>query len=435
MTARNPLRSAAMAALIALLPLSAASAEGQTRVQENCGDFTVAMIPDTQNYVDYRHQAWSGFSFDAVEQYYAQMRWIAENARSAGGDIVFATHVGDVWQHYSEWTDPAHAARGFKWMPNGGSEVAMSPKVHTRVFEIPAAIKAQQLLAGKLPFSVVPGNHDYDALWTDPAHPPRPELRQQGKRHVGGLTGFQSAFSAQSEFFKGQPWYVASHDGGADSAQVFTAGACRFLHIGLQYQAPDASLAWAAGVIRRFKGLPTIVSTHDYLARSGKRNMASNPLNSALDPMDNDPEMIWDEFISRHDQIFLVLSGHVGGQGFSVDRNRAGHDVYQMMADYQGRGRTAREAGAKGDVGDGWLRLLKFRLDGPRPGIEVRTYSTHYRKYASEIPEYAAWYKAHDGQAGLSDEEYLKRDEFTIELRDFRDRFGIASTKPRPATR
>jgi hypothetical protein len=392
-----------------------------------CGDFTVAMIPDTQNYVDYRHQKAAGFPFDASEQYYEQMRWVADHARSAGGDIVFATHMGDVWQHYSQWMDPGHAARGFKWIPNGGSEVAMSPKPQTRSFEMPAAVLGFQLIAGRLPFSVVPGNHDYDALWTDPAHPDRPDLQQDGVRHIGGLTGFQSAFSDQSQFFKGQPWYVASHDGGADSAQVFTSGQCRFLHIGLQYQAPNASLAWAAAVIKRFPGLPTIVSTHDYFGRGDRRDDKSNPENDKLDPLDNSPPMIWDKFISRNDQIFLVLSGHVGGQSFAAETNRAGHQVYQMMADYQGRGQSAKDAGLPGvEVGDGWLRLLTFRLDGATPQVQVRTYSTHYRKFASEIPEYAAWYKAHDGEGKRSDADYLKREEFTFDLPDFHERFGAS---------
>ncbi|GFE80228.1 hypothetical protein GCM10011487_22280 [Steroidobacter agaridevorans] len=407
--------------LAAALPATAAQAEGYR--QGHCGEFTVAMIPDTQSYVDYRHQAWSGFPFDAIEQFYAQMWWVATNARSSGGDIVFATHVGDVWQHYSEWMDPAHAARGFKWMPNGGSETAMSPKVQTRAFEIPAAVQAFKLIADKLPFSVVAGNHDYDALWTDPAHPPRPE-RKVGVRHLGGLTGFQSAFSNTSSFFAGRSWYVDSRDGGPDSAQVFTAGQCHFLHIGLQYHAPDASLNWATAVIARYPGVPTIVTTHDYLGRDGKRNMTSNPLNSALDPLDNDPEKIWEKFLSAHDQIFLVLSGHVSGQSFSIDTNRAGNPVYQIMADYQERNRTAIDAGVDGPTGDGWLRLLKFRLDTAHPKIEVRTYSTHYGKFAAEIPEYGAWYKAREKQGHLSDEDFLRRDEFTIDLRDFHRRFG-----------
>ena len=190
-------------------------------------------------------------------------------------------------------------------------------------------------------------------------------------------------------------------------------------------------------MIRRFPGLPTIISTHDYLARDGKRNLASNPLNSALDPTDNNPEMMWDEFISRHDQIFLVLSGHVGGQGFSIDTNRSGNPVYQMMADYQGRGQTAKDAGLnKGeDVGDGWLRLLKFRLDTDRPSIEVRTFSTHYGKFASEIPEYSAWYQTHDGQARLSAQDYLKREEFSIDLAGFHQRFARPAARAARPTR
>ncbi len=421
-TIRNSGLAMLTAVITAALPVTGWAAAYR---DGDCGTFTVAMIPDTQNYVDFRNQAWSGFAFDATEQFYAQMLWVSQQSRSSGGDIVFATHVGDIWQHYSEWMDPEHVARGFKWMPNvGGSTVALSPKVHTRGFEIPAAAFGFEVLADKLPFSIVPGNHDLDALWTDPAHPPRPDLKQAGRRHVGGLTGFQSVFSDQSKFFDGKPWYVDAHDGGADSAQVFTAGQCRFLHIGLQYHAPDASLAWASDVIKRHPGLPTIITTHDYLARDGRRHGASNPDNSVLDPRDNNPEMIWDTFIKQHDQIFLVLSGHVSGQGFGADTNRFGNTVWQIMADYQARGQTAREAGAPGrDIGDGWLRLLNFRLDSENPSLEVRTYSTHFGKFASEIPEYGAWYKAREGQAALSDGDFLKRDEFIVPLEGFHTRF------------
>ncbi len=425
----NSRRISAAAVAAALMALSASQVVAAGYRRGDCGDFTIAVIPDTQNYVDYRHQKWSGFKFDAAEQLHEQMRWIAANSKGAGGNIVFATHLGDVWQHYSRWMDPVHEKRGFKWMANvGGSEVAISPKVFTPAFEIPVAAQSFQLLAGRLPFSVVPGNHDYDALWTDPAQPPQPDRRIAGVRHVGGLTGYLSAFSADSAFFKDQPWYVAAHEGGADSAQIFTAGQCRFLHIGLQYHAPDASLEWARKVIARFPGIPTIITTHDYLKRDGTRIRGSNPNNSVLDPVDNDPEMIWNEFIRNHDQIFMVLSGHIGGQGYSVDMNRSGLPVYQVMADYQGRGQTATAAGADGtDIGDGWMRVMQFRLDGDRPVVNVRTYSTHYEKFSSELAEYASWYKASDGQSALSDEAYLQRDEFTIEMDGFHRRFGAES--------
>lgn len=183
-------RTRLLATATALLVSTAAAA------QPKCGQFTIAMIPDTQNYTDYTHQKSAGYPVDGVALFYEQMRWIAANARSAGGDIVFATQVGDVWQHYSEWMDPEHEARGFRAMPNSGSsEVAEGPRKETRGFEIPAAIRGFAILKGKLPFSVVPGNHDYDALWTDPAHPPQPERKDSlkiGLRHLGGLDGFRS---------------------------------------------------------------------------------------------------------------------------------------------------------------------------------------------------------------------------------------------------
>ncbi|WP_213980958.1 serine/threonine protein phosphatase [Sphingomonas sp. dw_22] len=412
-------------------PLPGPVAAAAPRQQRGCGEFTIAVIPDTQNYVDYQHQKATGYPVDGAEMFFEQMRYIADHAKGAGGDIVFATHLGDVWQHYSLWMDPGHAERGFKGMPNSqSSEVAESPRKETRSFEIPTAIKGFRLLSGKLPFSVVPGNHDFDALWTDPEHPAQPEQRgrlKTGIRHLGGVAGFQSAFSDQSEFFKGQAWYVASHDGGADSAQVFTAGSCKFLHIGLQYQAPDESLAWAERVLYRFPGVPTIVTTHDYLDRAGEHDDNSNPDNSILDPRDNNPQMLWDKFISRHDQIFMVLSGHIGGQGYRAEPNLYGHAVHQIMADYQGRWQVAKDLGRKdagATLGDGWLRLMTFHLDGDKPDVRVRTYSTHYGKFSTEMKDYAAWYKGHDGMSKLTDADYLRRDDFTIDLGDFRSRFG-----------
>ncbi|MEA1015545.1 serine/threonine protein phosphatase [Sphingosinicella sp. LY1275] len=420
-----------MLATLAAAPLAAAPVAPAVSYRSGaCGDFTIAVIPDTQNYLDYRHQKAAGYPIEAANLFFEQMRYVADNARSAGGDIVFATHVGDVWQHYSRWSDPAHELRGFKSMPNAmTSQVAAGPRPETLSFEIPNAVKGFSLIAGKLPFSVVPGNHDYDALWTDPTHPPQPEREGRlkiGIRHLGGLTGYLSAFSDQSEFFKGQPWYAGSHDDGADSAQIVTAGQCRLLHIGLQFDAPDASLAWAERTIRRHPGLPTIVTIHKYLDRDGKRADTPALDLSILDHRDNNPQMVWDEFVSRHDQIFLVLSGHIGGQGYSVDANLNGRPVHQVMADFQDRSQVAKQAGVKsgGAIGDGWMRLLKFRLDDAKPNIEVRTYSTHYRKFSSELKDYAAWYKAREGQAALSDEAFLARDSFVIPLDDFHARFG-----------
>ncbi|MDG2004783.1 MAG: serine/threonine protein phosphatase [Novosphingobium sp.] len=392
--------------------------------------FTIAAIPDTQNYTDYTHQSEAGFGLDADEMFLAQMRYIAENLESNGGDIAFVTSLGDVWQHQTKDIDPAHAARGFTRMANPFFDDHFGAKDKVTTVEIPTAREGYSMIAGKVPFSVVPGNHDYDSMWLNKVEGPPPSMGGHilpGVLHAGGLDNFRSLFGADTPFFKDKDWYVASHDGGGDSAQIFTGGGYRFLHIGLQFDAPDASLEWAAQVIAEHPGLPTIISTHDFLNNDGERR--PNPVidNAAVDPMDNNPQMVWDKLIAGNDQIFLVLSGHHHGQSRRVDDNQAGHKVWQMLSDYQDRKQTAVDAGIEmgrgGGLGDGWLRLLTFEMGPETPTIRVRTYSTHYEKLSRDTFEYAAWYKEHE-KPKLSDELYHDEDDFTVELSDFRERFG-----------
>ena len=154
-----------------------------------------------------------------------------------------------------------------------------------------------------------------------------------------------------------------------------------------------------------------------------------NPMidNHAIDPQDNTPQMVWDKFLSKHDQIFLVLCGHEHGQAMRVDNNGAGNLVWQVLADYQDRRQTAIDAGVKlpmGEgIGDGWLRLMTFDMAPGTPQIRVRTYSTHYNKQSSDTSQYAAWYKAGE-HPSLTDEQFHGQDDFTISLSNFKKRFG-----------
>lgn len=423
---KTALRAALMSAAIALSGGAALAAKPAAD-----GRFTIAVIPDTQNYIDYTHQKAAGFIFDAKPMFIEQMQYVADHLKSQGGDIAFVTAMGDVWQHQTLRIDPAHAARGFKRVANPLMDAGFAPTDKVLTVEMPTAREGYELLAGKTPFSVVPGNHDYDAMWTDSSHPPAAKftgMSSLGMLHSGGLDNFRKVFSSQSEFFKGKSWYVASHDGGADSAQIFTAGGYRFLHIGLQFDPPNASLEWAASVIKRYPGLPTIVSTHDFLQISGAR--LPNPIidNHAVDPEDNTPQMVWDKFISQNDQIFLVLCGHEHGQAFRTDDNRFGHKVYQVLADYQSRHHTTDVLGYKGfyqeeGIGDGWMRLMTFEMKGPTPKVHVHTYSTYYKKESRDVADYGAWYKAQE-KPGLTDAAFHAQDDFTFDLVDFRSRFG-----------
>jgi hypothetical protein len=137
----------------------------------------------------------------------------------------------------------------------------------------------------------------------------------------------------------------ATVPGNHESAQIFEAGGYRFLHLALSFNPPNSTLEWAASVIQKYPGLPTIVTTHEHLQPTGEMKSVVAMEVTKVDPEDNDPQMVWDKFLSRQDQIFLVLCGHNPGQAHRTDPNKFGHAVHKMLADYQDRWQTARDVG------------------------------------------------------------------------------------------
>ena len=403
------------------------------------GRFTVAVIPDSQNYLDYKHQRATGFPIDAAEMFHDQVDYIARNVESAGGEIAFVTHVGDVWQHATQGIDAAHLAMGLREDPESIVVRYYAPDPRALTVEARAARDVFTKLADRVPFSVVPGNHDYDGFWADSrfagGRDPRDPARQgspYGMLHYGGLDNFNAVFGERSSLFADRPWRVGSYNGGANSATVFAASGYRFLHLGLEFAPHDDVLQWAAEMIRRHPGLPTLVTIHDHLNPRAERK--PNPVvdMQAVHSEHNNPEDVWQKFLSRHRQVFLVLSGHQHGQSRRVDAGAEGGKVWQLLADYQDRNQALRHvvgdgklpgALAPAGLGDGWMRLLKFDFTGPVARLQVRTYSTHFKAYASDLPEYARWYRSRE-KPELSDADFLAEEEFTLELDDFFSRFG-----------
>ena len=101
--------------------------------------FCIAVIPDTQNYTNYstNKDSSSSYSINQADFFYNQMQYIANNSIKNGGNIGFAVHVGD---HVSHW----------------GKHLS----------EWERADKGMRILNDIVPFIVVPGNHDYDEVYS-----------------------------------------------------------------------------------------------------------------------------------------------------------------------------------------------------------------------------------------------------------------------------
>jgi len=330
--------------------------------------FTIAVIPDTQNYTDYSFQATN----PPNRNYFLDQTQYLANHRD-DLKLAFVTHIGDVVQH-GDGTNgtPGNTAYG------AGSEWANG-------------VAAMDILANTgVPFGMSIGNHDYDNYsWASANHPLKSNVM------------WKKYFGSGSPYFAGKSWYGGASDNlpynpGLSSYQTFCAGGKKFLHIALEMEAGPSALAWAQGVIDSHKGYATIVTTHDYLSPPGNsdssapyavpatRNAAStsylkySPTGIAATGTEwNDAQGVWDKFIKINDQIFMVLCGHSWGstvlgvskgENIRIDNNVAGNPVYQILSDYQGN----TKAGSKG--GDGWLRFMEFDMD--TDSIHCYTYST-----------------------------------------------------------
>ena len=275
--------------------------------------FSIVMLPDTQRYSEKR-----------PDLFFAQTNWIKQNRDAE--NIVFVTHAGDLVQNRSK--------KPSEWK---------------------VADEAMAVLDGVVPYGVTIGNHDY--------------VSDDGVQR-GAATMYLQHFKPDRRF-RGRPGYGGASPNGLNSYHLFSAGGVDFLMLYLEVDAPNDALAWATGVLARHPARAAIVTMHTYMlhgegvGREARRQYRKDG---------NSGEEIWEKFVRRQQQVFMVLCGHVGKtqEYHQVSKNDAGANVLEMLADYQDR-----ENG-----GDGWLRLIRF-VPASRE-IQLRTYSPVLKRFESD---------------------------------------------------
>ena len=332
--------------------------------------FTIAVISDTQNYVDNNKPQPA-----SLEVFKQQTRYLADHRNEL--KLAFVTHVGDVVQH----------GDGTNGTPGDASYGAGHERLR--------ATEAMDILsASGVPFGMSIGNHDYDNY----------SYKGRTTQLVSNVM-WRNYFGSDSPYFFGKKWYGGASDALADnpglsSYQTFMVAGLDFLHISLEMEASDAALAWAQAVIDSHPGYATIITTHEYLDPPAWTD-ASLPLVVPATRIAasagylkgspggwNDAQGVWDKLIKKNDQIFMVLCGHAWtgtvdhvskGEAIRIDLNNSAHPVYQLLTDYQGN--TSLSSG-----GDGWMRLMDFDLH--EGTIHFSTYSPLLNKYAGQNGEY-----------------------------------------------
>ena len=180
-------------------------------------EFTIAVIPDSQNYVNESTQKSVKYPLDSAQIFYNQMQYIADNSVKNGGKIEFAVHVGDFVSHWGQ-----------------------------KMGEWERAEKGMSIIDGIVPFIAVPGNHDYDAVF---------DYGTGTNNRIDGGSIYNKYFGPESKFFKDKEWYKGSYFNGMNSYAISNIGGYDFLFIGLEVEPSDKALEWAQDIINKHKKL------------------------------------------------------------------------------------------------------------------------------------------------------------------------------------
>jgi hypothetical protein len=292
--------------------------------------FKIVLVPDTQFYT----------TDDALMvHFHAQTQWIADNIR--GESLVFVTHVGDVVEHGGE----GGSANAVEW------QRALSA---WRKIEAATATEPD----GPIPFAVQIGNRDYDAV----------DDRRSAQAFVANFD--PARLVARS-------WWGGAMGNGRNTYQLFRANGQTFLHLGLEWRPDDTVIEWAFDVLRQHPETPTILTTHEYLDRGtgAVRRMSGESFEHSGA---NAGCSIYAKLVETHPQIFLVLCGHMFGDGRLTNTTALGQTVHQVLANYQG----------DPEGGNGWMTLIECRPDDRR--IDFKTLSPTYRAGQSPGPDRTA---------------------------------------------
>jgi hypothetical protein len=275
-------------------------------------DFTVIAMPDTQHYTD---------GVGDAAAFAAQTQWIVDNKTAL--NIVFVTGLGDIVQNGnasdSEWQ-----------IANNAYSLIENPLT--------------TLLADGIPYGLAVGNHDQSPI---------------GGGSSASTAKYNQYFGISR--FTGRSYYGGHHGSDNDNNyELFSASGMDFIVIHFEYDTTpeQAVLDWADDLLTTYSNRRAILTTH-YMINQG------NPGSWGAQG-----QAIYNA-LGDHPNLFLMLGGHIHGEGRRQDTAINGNVVHTLLSDYQDLP----------NGGNGWLRIMRF--SPANDTITVTTYSPTLNQYGA----------------------------------------------------
>ena len=303
-----------LAMVVCLVSLHLADAEEAKPLPWVEGSTTLVLLPDTQFYTD---------KFPEFHFFEAQTKWCAEMQKKR--NIAYVLHLGDITDNNTadEWEIARESFRS---------------------------------LDGKVPYALVPGNHDLKVKGSD--------------RNTLMNKYFSVADQRKMPTFGG-----VFEEGRLDNSyHCFTIGECKWIILALECAPRDEVVAWANKVLDEHADHLAILDTHAYLSDDSTRldHESGKKQHNISEKWGNDGEQLWQKLVKGHANMMIVVCGHVHGVGCLASKGDHGNTVNQILVDYQSNPRG----------GKAYLRLLEFLPDGKT--VQARSYSPAVDRYKTD---------------------------------------------------
>jgi hypothetical protein len=329
---------------------------------EHKASWSVILLPDVQNYTKWnRNQP----ILDLM------MAWIEDNIDTLNIKMVLCT--GDLVEQ-NDLIIPAH----------NGDQSAQ------RQWEFIA--KSFSRLNGKIPYINAVGNHDFTIDSTLKRNTRFDEFFKIDDNWLNKKALVQNGTNESGlQSLQNSVYEIKAINGGKD-----------YLFMTVEYAPRDTVLCWAKKIsnLKQYKNHRIVLLTHAYLTPDDKYwdkearwiiyqpyiiNNKTLKSERYLLPFSNNGRQVWEKLVKPASNIEMILSGHISGEGYRIDKNDSGRTVHQMLFDMQGEGGGHIE----GNGGDGWLRILEFFPDNTT--VKVSTFSPLFG--SSPSTRFLAWKK------------------------------------------
>lgn len=319
--------------------------------------YSIAVVGDTQSMVKTDLTNGTNYMSDIYS-------WIAANVDTK--NIQYVLGVGDI----TEYTENFDSNFDGSWTYD-------DEWVHAK--------NAITLLDGKVPYSLCRGGgHDTTA-----------KFNQYFASHTPFTGNIDGTYAAND--------YTSSYS-------MFEVGSVKYLLFALDWNPSDAILAWAENIIKANPDRRVIITTHAYLASDGTLHGSSDSHTSV--PSTNNGVDIWNELVSKYDNIQLVISGHNISSNivYRQDARESGSVVTSLLVDPQ-------TFDSQNNAETGLVCMLYFSEDGN--DMTVEWYSTvrdQYYKSANQFSLNLTEMPTEDGgiatKYGVIPAKYTNADEY-----------------------